>query len=655
MGTSLSGLTPATTFDGLLKVGDNDPLTADLKAISTGDGTDTILQLSNSALSIGGDVTITGTTDDDTANSLLIERLDGTDLFQVRNDRNIYFGSTQYIRNGYRFYGDWEAYGAWDFNNDVNIGTGTGVANTRLLVKGSGTTSATTSLLVQNSAGDDILKATDDRVVSASTFSSTVSRLSYINTITNSYTVMQSHLGDGNASFYNSVAVGQTTTPTARLHVKGSGNDNTTTSLLVQNSDASASLTYDDSGKVEIVGNAQTGFIQTYGFGAVGFGNESGPTIIYGNTGGLFLAGMHTGGGYTAFGANSSSSQRVLIKGSGATSATTSLLVQNSAGTDLLKVTDDGILGLGDTGAQGQINLRRSNDGVVIGTIQGTSNGLYLTNQDGSNHILIGTTSTNGVSVGGGSAPTMGARFGIKGSGNDATTTALLVQNSDGTSMFSIKDSGYIDINPTNSSGGTVQFRGDGTDNLLKVNANDNYVSVGANPPGGTRFFVKGSGTTSATTALLVQNSAGTDLFKVADNGDINIDNGVAADMKVRISPTANKYLEIDRQGRQVRIYSGATGNAGIFMTQADKFSIGVNNAPLLLLDENSNVRIGSGITSADTSAKLQVDSTTQGFLPPRMTDAERDAIATPAAGLMIYDTTNNQMNYWNGSTWIAF
>ena len=57
MGTSLSGLTPATTFDGLLKVGDNDPLTATLKAISTGDGTDTILSLSNSALHIGGSTT----------------------------------------------------------------------------------------------------------------------------------------------------------------------------------------------------------------------------------------------------------------------------------------------------------------------------------------------------------------------------------------------------------------------------------------------------------------------------------------------------------------------------------------------------------------------------------------------------------------------
>ena len=54
MGTSLSGLTPATTFDGLLKVGDNDPLTATLKPISTGDGTDTMLELSTSALQIGG-------------------------------------------------------------------------------------------------------------------------------------------------------------------------------------------------------------------------------------------------------------------------------------------------------------------------------------------------------------------------------------------------------------------------------------------------------------------------------------------------------------------------------------------------------------------------------------------------------------------------
>ena len=68
----------------------------------------------------------------------------------------------------------------------------------------------------------------------------------------------------------------------------------------------------------------------------------------------------------------------------------------------------------------------------------------------------------------------------------------------------------------------------------------------------------------------------------------------------------------------------------------------------------NGSTTIGRG-GGAVASAVLELDSTTKGFLPPRMTDAERDAIATPAAGLMIYDTSNNQMNYWNGSSWIAF
>ena len=51
-------------------------------------------------------------------------------------------------------------------------------------------------------------------------------------------------------------------------------------------------------------------------------------------------------------------------------------------------------------------------------------------------------------------------------------------------------------------------------------------------------------------------------------------------------------------------------------------------------------VSIGTG--SPATSAKLQVESTTQGFLPPRMTTAQRDAIASPVNGLTIYNTDNN-------------
>ena len=47
------------------------------------------------------------------------------------------------------------------------------------------------------------------------------------------------------------------------------------------------------------------------------------------------------------------------------------------------------------------------------------------------------------------------------------------------------------------------------------------------------------------------------------------------------------------------------------------------------------------GLTAnVSPSAVLQSDSTTQGFLPPRMTTAQKNAIVTPVAGLMVFDTT---------------
>jgi len=62
-----------------------------------------------------------------------------------------------------------------------------------------------------------------------------------------------------------------------------------------------------------------------------------------------------------------------------------------------------------------------------------------------------------------------------------------------------------------------------------------------------------------------------------------------------------------------------------------------------------------TGGTSINASAQLQVDSTVRGFLPPRLTTTQKLAIGTPAAGLMVYDTTLNQMSYYNGTLWINF
>jgi hypothetical protein len=53
----------------------------------------------------------------------------------------------------------------------------------------------------------------------------------------------------------------------------------------------------------------------------------------------------------------------------------------------------------------------------------------------------------------------------------------------------------------------------------------------------------------------------------------------------------------------------------------------------------NGSGQTSIGTTSPNASAKVQIDSTTQGFLPPRMTNAQRTAIASPAVGLMVYCT----------------
>ncbi len=59
---------------------------------------------------------------------------------------------------------------------------------------------------------------------------------------------------------------------------------------------------------------------------------------------------------------------------------------------------------------------------------------------------------------------------------------------------------------------------------------------------------------------------------------------------------------------------------------------------------------IGTGTIAA--SAKMEVSSTTQGMLMPRLTDAQRDAIQSPAEGLTIYNTTTNTMQYFTAATW---
>jgi uncharacterized protein (TIGR02145 family) len=62
--------------------------------------------------------------------------------------------------------------------------------------------------------------------------------------------------------------------------------------------------------------------------------------------------------------------------------------------------------------------------------------------------------------------------------------------------------------------------------------------------------------------------------------------------------------------------------------------------------------KVGIGTTTPDNAAALDVSSTLRGFLPPRMSTLQRDAISSPPAGLMIFNTSSNSIEFYTGTEW---
>ena len=65
-------------------------------------------------------------------------------------------------------------------------------------------------------------------------------------------------------------------------------------------------------------------------------------------------------------------------------------------------------------------------------------------------------------------------------------------------------------------------------------------------------------------------------------------------------------------------------------------------------------VSINTDGAAPHNSAMLDVKGTTHGLLIPRISTAMRNVIPSPAAGLLIYNTTTNLLNVYNGSTWYS-
>lgn len=70
-----------------------------------------------------------------------------------------------------------------------------------------------------------------------------------------------------------------------------------------------------------------------------------------------------------------------------------------------------------------------------------------------------------------------------------------------------------------------------------------------------------------------------------------------------------------------------------------------------LLCVDNSFSQVGIGTTTPDNSSILEVESTSQGILVPRLTTAQENAITTPATGLLIYNTDCKEFRFNRSTT----
>lgn len=73
----------------------------------------------------------------------------------------------------------------------------------------------------------------------------------------------------------------------------------------------------------------------------------------------------------------------------------------------------------------------------------------------------------------------------------------------------------------------------------------------------------------------------------------------------------------------------------------------------LLFTASSANAQVGIGTTNPNSSASLDIVSTTQGVLFPRMTAAERAAIQNPAEGLFVFQTNGTKgLYFFDGTSW---
>ena len=248
------------------------------------------------------------------------------------------------------------------------------------------------------------------------------------------------------------------------------------------------------------------------------------------------------------------------------------------------------------------------------------------------------------------------------------TLTGLTIQDTYD-ALIKVTDNGPISA--------TAKVLTDGLGNDSALSLSTTAVGIGITTPT-ARAHVRGTGATSATTALRVDNSAGTAALTITDSAlstfagtvtnptgpiqALNFTNAAApfnfsTTTVYGITGTTPVVTSGQRDGFMGSFtFAPTSGTAVLNVINASPTinqTGGANgitrglfiNPTLTAAADFRAIETTAGgayinTTSVNASAILQSDSTTKGFLPPRMTTTQKNAIATPAAGLVVYDTT---------------
>jgi hypothetical protein len=175
-----------------------------------------------------------------------------------------------------------------------------------------------------------------------------------------------------------------------------------------------------------------------------------------------------------------------------------------------------------------------------------------------------------------------------------------------------------------------------------------------------------GIGTTTPTTKLDVVGSAS---FGAAITTGTGLTTGDAQlELGANRTGSGLAYIDLhalsggDFQARLIR-YAGAnggldliqTGTGGIVITnEGSADTVFKTNATERMRITNTG-KVGIGTSSPDATAILDVSSTTAGFLPPRMSTAQRDAIGggAPQEGLILFNVTTDKLQVYSQGAWV--